>query len=74
MLVECLALLFRETNLDTGVLLEFMVEGEELAAEDFEMVVQGLPVSFVQDIELDEGFVQAVEEKAGKQAVLYAGH
>ena len=39
MLVECLALLFRETNLDTGVLLEFMVEGEKLAAKHLEMVI-----------------------------------
>lgn len=39
MLVEGLALLFRETNLDTGVLLEFMVEGEVLAAKHFKMVI-----------------------------------
>ena len=38
------------------------------------MVVQGFSISFIQDIEPDEGFVQAVEEEAGEEPVLYAGH
>lgn len=72
--VEVLALLSRETDLDAGVLLQAVIKGEELTAEDFEMVVQGLPVTFVQDIEPDEGFVQAIEEETGEETVLYAGH
>lgn len=72
--VEVLALLCRETNLNASVLLQAVVEGEELATEDFEMVVQGFSISFVQDIEPDEEFVQAVEEEAGEEAVFYAGH
>ena len=72
--VEVLALLCRKTNLDASVFLQAVVEGEELVAKDFEMVVQGLTVSFVQDIEPDEGFVQAIEEEAGEEAVFNAGH
>ena len=72
--VEVLALLCRETNLDANVLLQAVVESEELATEDFEMVVQGFSISFVQDIEPDEGFVQTVEEEAGEEAVFNAGH
>ena len=74
MLVEVLALLCRKTNFDAGVLLQAVIKGEELTAKDFEKVVQGFTVSFVQDIEPNEGFIQAVEEKAGKQTVLHAGH
>lgn len=72
--VEVLALLCRETDLDAGILLQAVVESEELAAKDFEMVVQRLSVSFVQDIEPDEGFVQTIEEEAGEESVFYAGH
>lgn len=74
MFVEVPALLCRETDLDAGVLLQAVIKGEELTAEDFEMVVQGLPVTFVQDIEPDEGFIQAIEEETGEETVLYAGH
>jgi hypothetical protein len=38
------------------------------------MVVQRLSISFVQDIEPDEGFVQTIEEEAGEESVFYAGH